>query len=87
MTETPNMTAASPRQIASCGAYRVLADSNGFQLEKLARIGSLPSHWERIAARLSHADLVAAYQKETGLFSQDLMALSGATFDDDSGLA
>lgn len=75
MTETPNMTAASPRQIASCGAYRVLADSNGYQLDKLARIGSVPSRWETVAARLSHAGLVSAYQKETGLFSQDLMEL------------
>ena len=87
MTETPKMAAASPRLIASCGAYRVLADADSFNLEKRRRDADGIWHWDTVAAELTHPELVEAYQKETGLFSPDLMALKGASFGDVGGAA
>lgn len=84
MTETQKMAAAGPRLVASCGAYRVLVDEEGFQLEKLVKGHGGPAQWATIVPGVLTADLVVAYQKETGLFSPDLMALQGASSSPDS---
>ncbi len=64
-----------PRVEATCGQYRVVAVFDGFRLEKKSANGSERSEWNVLGTDMTTVELVVAYERETGLFSADLMAL------------